>query len=146
MSPAHMSGRAHGGVPMSMSSLSSSFSIVCWNACGLLTRSADIILYLEQHRPSILIIIEPLVTHISHPGFPKHTAFNTVSIKHPHDHRNGGFVIYMHKSITYQIHPTVQFTSTSASTAALFHIASPMLPRSFILIPAYMSCDASSRD
>ena len=124
------------------------FSVVCWNSCGLLTRSADIILYLHQQQPSIFIIIEPLVTHISQQGFPKHHSYNTVSIKHPHDHRNGGFIIYMHKSITYNQHnaQVPHFTSTTATTTALFHIASPSLPRPFILIPVYMSCNASQRD
>ena len=149
MPPDNMNMSAHGvrnvRVPSSPLPL---FSIVCWNACGLLTRSADIILYLHQQQPSILIIIEPLVTHISQQGFPKHHSYNTVSIKHPHDHRNGGFIIYMHKSITYNQHnaQVPHFTTTTATTVALFHIASPSLPRPFILIPVYMSCDATQRD
>jgi hypothetical protein len=142
MSPAHMSMRAHGMRTVLSPSLSS-FSIVCWNACGLLTRSSDIILYLHDHQPAILIIIEPLVTHLSHPAFPKHYDYNVVSIKHAYGHRNGGLIVYMHRSITYQQHTAPRFSPTSATTAALFHIASPMLPRPFILIPVYMSCDAA---
>ena len=54
----------------------------------------------------------------------------------------------MHKSITYNQHNAgiPYFTPTTATTVALFHIASPILPRPFILIPTYISCDATIQD
>ena len=38
-----------------------SFTVTCWNARGLLACTSNIVLYLYQHRPAILIIIEPLI-------------------------------------------------------------------------------------
>ena len=133
---------------LDINAMPSSFTVTCWNARGLLACRSNIVLYLYQHRPSILIILEPLVHLRSHPDFPSFTNYNVVIVKHPFQHQHGGFVLYIHNSITYQQHtmsiPTLHHTTSS--TTALFHISSPMLPRPFILIPVYMSCHASIND
>ena len=133
-------------VPVLDASIPSPFSVCSWNACSLLARAPSVQLFLLQHRPSILIIIEPMITDASRiPSFPYYSA---VHIPHPSHHTHGGLVLYMHSSITYQQHTTAppSFTHHTASTTAIFHISSPILPRPFILVPLYASCHTSAED
>ena len=125
-----------------------SFTVTCWNARGLLACTSNIVLYLYHHRPAILIIIEPLIHQQSHSKFPSFNNYTVVIVKHPFQHQHGGFVLYIHNSITYQKHTTSipTFHHTTSSSVALFHISSPMIPRPFLLIPVYMSCNASIND
>ena len=149
MPMAHMSIRmpvpSHSVPPLS-SSIPSPFTVCSWNACSLLARAPSVQLFLLQHRPSVLIIIEPMVTDITRiPSFPY---YSSVYIPHHNNHTHGGLVLYFHSSVTYQQHtasPPV-FTHVTASTTAIFHICSPILPRPFILVPLYISCHATSND
>ena len=128
---------------------SPSFTITCWNANSLLARSTAVHLYLHHYRPSIFIITEPR-TQRHKQKIPQHPSYTSIETQHKHEH--GGFVIYIHKSITYQqqhittcAFDTTPNTSTSSSIA-LFQISSHQLPRPFLLIPIYMSGHASSTD
>lgn len=120
------------------------FVITSWNASSLLPRGPAVQLYLHHYRPSILIVIEPRIqqTHDIH----QHASYTAVHVQHTHPH--GGFVIYMHRSITYQQRPitSCKFDSSTASTNATFHISSPQLARQFLLIPTYMSCSTTRTD
>ena len=61
---------AHMSHVIDINEIPSSFTITCWNCRGLLACGSSIQLYLYDHRPSILIIIEPLLSKKSHPDFP----------------------------------------------------------------------------
>ena len=67
-------------------------------------------------------------------------------VKHPFEQHHGGFVVYLHNSITYSQHIAPHFTSSTSSTAAMFHISSPILPKPFILVSLYMSGKAPIHD
>lgn len=122
------------------------FTITSWNCRGLLANSSSIQLFLYYRRPAILIISEPLVSNKPNPNFPKFTNYNIVIVKHPFEQSHGGFVIYFHNTITYNQHIAPHFTSHTSSTAALFHVSSPMLCKPFLLAPIYMSSNATTHD
>ena len=109
-------------------------------------RGPSVQLFLTQQRPSILVIIEPMIHDISQ--IPTVPYYHPVYVPHPNQHSHGGLVIYFHTSITYQQHTSValRFALHTSTTAAVFHIASPALPRPFLLVPLYVSCHATSSD
>ena len=122
------------------------FTIYSWNACSLLARAPSIQLFLTQHQPSILIIIEPMIHDTTH--IPTVPYYQPVYVPHPNQHSHGGLVLYFHTSITYQQHTRRDpcFTRNTSTTTSVFHIASPVLPRPFLLVPLYISCHATSSD
>lgn len=129
-------------------SIPNPFTIVCWNACSLLARAPAIQLYLQQQRPSILIILEPRISSTNQiPHFPFYTIMH---IPHRNSRPSGDIVLYIHTSITcYTLSlqpPPPPFTPDTSSNCVPLIISSPILTRSFLLFPTYMSCDARSVD
>ena len=126
----------------------SPFTVYSWNACSLLARAPSIQLFLTQQCPSILIIIEPRIP--DNTNIPAVPFYHPVYIPHANQHSHGGLVIYFHTSIIYQqyIHttPLPSCTHDTATTTCVFHIASPALPRPFVLVPLYMSCHCTPTD
>ena len=118
------------------------------NACSLLAHAPAIELYLHQHRPSIFIILEPLVTHAD--AIPRSPSYTPMYIPHPHGHTHGGIVMYVHDSIVCapldMQPPPPSFAPDSASNTMPLVISSPMLNRPFLLFPTYMSCHARVSD
>ena len=122
------------------------FTICSWNACSLLARAPSIQLFLHEHHPSILIIIEPMINSPDQiPSFPY---YSKVYIPHLNRHKNGGLVIYFHISITYHQNKrsVPRIASNTATSIAIFHISSSNLPRPFILVPIYISSHTTSHD
>src|SRR5690349_8236694 len=104
------------------------FTICSWNACSLLARAPSTQLFLHEQRPSILIIIEPMISSPDQiPSFPHYTK---VYIPHLRKHTHGGLVIYFHSSITYQQNKRAvpHIAPDTATTTAIFHISSYILP------------------
>ena len=133
--------------PVSLShSIPHPFTVYSWNACSLLARAPSVQLFLLHQHPSILIIIEPMIT--SQDQIPKVPNYQAVHIPHHSQHSHGGLVIYFHTSITHQLHtaPTPTFTHYTATSTCIFHVASPILPRPFLLVPIYISCHATASD
>ena len=133
--------------PSAPGSLPYPFTIYSWNAFSLLARAPSIQLFLTQHQPSILIIIEPMIHDATH--IPTVPYYQPVHVPHPTKHSHGGLVIYFHASITYQqqhIMGAEQFTHNTATSTSVFHVTSPVLPRPFLLVPLYISCQATSND
>ena len=121
---------SHMTCTLDVDAMPTSFTVTCWNARGLLACTSDITLYLYQHRPAILIIVEPLVLQRSHADIPSFNNYSIVSVKHPFKHPHGGLVLFIHRCITYQQYAISipSFDHITASTTALFHISSHMLP------------------
>ena len=122
------------------------FTICSWNACSLLARAPSIQLFLHEHHPSILIIIEPMINSPDQiPSFPY---YSKVYIPHLNRHKNGGLVIYFHASITYHQNKrsVPRIATNTATSIAIFHISSSNLPRPFILVPIYISSHTTSHD
>ncbi len=126
------------------------FTIVSYNICGLSNplRIAELRMFLANHKPSVLIILEPKIDHREHitrrgrairqtpkkpptlPGYAHHHA------KHPT--RNSAIIIYIHTSCTYMVRHEIEpctpyMHDTSGTTASFVWVSSPLLPHPVVI-------------
>ena len=90
------------------------FTIISYNVCGLINpvRVAELTMFLASHQPTVLILQEPQVNHLTYhirnkkkiPSQPKQLPkfAGYVSLYFAHPSKPTGVAFYIHKSCTYK--------------------------------------------
>ena len=141
------------------------FTIISYNVCGLINpvRVAELTMFLASHQPTVLILQEPQVNHLTYhirnkkkiPSQPKQLPkfAGYVSFYFTHPSKPTGVAFYIHKSCTYKPlyhipHCTPYRPADTNTIAGFVWISSPLLPQPIVVGGVYLhsKCEAIDVD
>ena len=132
------------------------FTIMSYNVCGLVNsiRVDELRMFLSTHKPSVIVIQEPQINHLSYTidkngkaqthkpvTLPTFTSYASFYFTHPT--KPTGVVFYIHKSCTYKPlqhipHCTPYRPADTNTIAGFMWVSSPLLPQPVVIGGVYL--------
>lgn len=142
------------------------FTMLSYNICGVMgiTRQAELSLYLQKHKPSLIVLQEPMYHHLHSirspdtntyiPYTPKPLPFflDYTPVHFAHHNRNTGILMYVHKSCTF--HPLKHIPHSTSycidrrkgTVAGFIWISSPLLSTPIVVGGVYLHAECQQVD
>ena len=128
------------------------------------TRQAELSLYMQKHKPSLIVLQEPMHHHLHSKRIPDTTTYipytpkplpyfqEYTPIHFAHHNRNTGILMYVHKSCTF--HPLKHIPHSTpycidrrkGTVAGFVWISSPLLPTPIVVGGVYLHASCQEID
>ena len=139
----------------------SRFTILSYNICGVNNpiRQTELRMFLSQNQPSVLVLQEPKLNHLTtrkhkgktKPNTPKHPPpfqnYTACNFKHPSEPTS--ILMYIHNSCTFiPLHdiPHTYRPKESRTLLGFIWVSSPLLPTPIVIGGAYISHNTTEHD